>query len=301
MTARLALVLLVAVAGCRQGPEASETTRTFTDDLGRTVRVPARPQRVVPLAPSLTEMVAAAGGLDRLAARTPYCDHPAAALGLPTVSTYPLDRERVLALGADLVVGTDQINDPGEGDALAALGVPAVYLHFGALADVPRGLRTLGRLLGTAPVAERAARRFEARLAARPAADSASAPDVLVLIGDDVLYAFGGASYVHDLVVLAGGRSATAEFSGEGVTLSPEWVLDRSPDVVIVLQSGYTADDLAAAQPTWRALPALVAGRVCGVDADLVSRPGPRLADGLDALAACLDRVGPPSSRPARP
>lgn len=303
MTVRLALVLLAVAAGCQPNAAAPETTRAFTDDVGRTVRVPVQPERVVPLAPSLTEMIAAAGGLGQMAARTPYCDYPEAAQRLPTVSTYPLDHERVLAFGADLVVGTDQINDPGEGDMLAALGVPAVYLHFGTLADVPRGLRTLGDLLGTAAVAEQAARQFEARLAAHAKTDSASAPRVLVLIGDDVLYTFGGASYVHDLVALAGGRSVTAGFGGESVTLSSEWVLDQAPDVVVVLEAGYDADDLRAAQPSWRGLPALAAGRVCGVDSDLVSRPGPRLADGADALAACFARAGPVAERspPPRP
>ena len=292
----LAALAALALAGCRADAPADGATRTFTDDVGRTVRVPASPQRVAPLAPSLTEMVAAAGGLGRLAARTPYCDHPPAAEALPVVSTYPLDRERLVALGADLVIGTDQVNDPGEGDGLAALGVPAVYLHFGALADVPRGLRRLGDLLGTADAAEAAARRFEARLARRERAGP-GAPRVLVLIGDDVLYAFGGASYVHDMVALAGGRSVTDVFEGEGATLSSEWVLEASPDVVVVLRDGYGAGDLRAAQPVWAALPALAERRVCGVDPDLVSRPGPRLADGVDALASCLDRVGPGAER----
>ena len=285
---RVFAAAVLVLAGCRGGG-LEDGVRPFTDDVGRTVSVPAESRRVVPLAPSVTEMVAAAGGLQQMVARTPYCDYPAAATALPTLATYPLDRERVVALEADLVVGTDQINDPGEGDALAALGVPAVYLHFSDLGDVPRGLRTLGDLLGTADRAEAAARAFEARLAAFEPA-GADAPSVLVLIGDDVLYTFGGASYVHDMVAFAGGRSATAGFEGEGVTLSPEWVLDASPDVVVVLEAGYGVEDLRAAQPSWAVLPAVARGRVCGVDPDLVSRPGPRLVDGIDALAACLRR-----------
>ncbi|MEM1042754.1 MAG: helical backbone metal receptor [Bacteroidota bacterium] len=290
MTFRLALLVaaLTVLAGCRtDAPDAPTATRAFTDDLDRTVQVPAEPRRVVTLAPSVTEMVAAAGGLDRLAARTLYDDYPEAVRALPAISTYPLDRERLLALGADLVVGTDQVNDVSEGDALTALGVPAVYLSFGGLADVSRGLRRLGDLLGTADEAEAAALELEARLS-RHALAGPDAPTALVLISDGPLYVFGGASYVHEMVALAGGRSVTAGLPGEGTTLSPEWVVAESPDVVVVLEEDYVAADLRAAQPVWGPR---VEGRVCGVSPDLVSRPGPRLADGIDALAACIRRA----------
>lgn len=288
---RLLLGLLL-VAGCLAAPPETagtpSATRAFTDDTGRTVQVPTHPEHVVPLAPSITEVLAAAGGLGQMAARTPYCDVPAAAARLPTIATYPLDREALVALGADLVVGTDQINDPAEGDALGALGVPAVYFHFGTLADVPRVIRTVGTMLGTTPTAEAAAQQFEARLAAvRPA--SGPRPRTLVLIGDGPLYAFGGASYVHDMVRRAGGEPMTAVFPGESVTLSSEWVLEHRPERIVMLAgTGYNADSLAARQPSWTGLSALAAGHVCGVGSDLVVRPGPRLVLGVEALRACL-------------
>lgn len=292
-----ALFALGLLVGACRSPEPSPASEriAFEDDLGRTVEVPAAPARVVPLAPSLTEMIAAAGGLGRLAAVSPYDSHPPEALALPRVSTYPLDREALLALGADLVIGTDQVNNPGEGDALARLGVPAVYFRFAGLADVPRVLRRLGALLGSEAEAEQAARAFEeavARFADMPS--TGAPPRTLVLISDDVLYAFGGASYVHEMVRLAGGESVTAHFPGEGVTLSSEFVLETQPERIVVL--GGTAYDparLTARHPTWRGLPAVASGRVCGVDADLVSRPGPRLAQGLAALRACIASAPP--------
>ena len=278
---RRALLLLALVAGCRAAE--APPTRPFTDDLGRSVSVPAAPRRVASLAPNVTEIVAAVGALDRLAARTPNCDVPPAAARLPAVQTYPLDREALVALGADLAIGTDQINDPAEGDALGALGVPAVYLHFETLADVPRAMRRVGALLGVD--AEPAAARFERRLGPLPAPGG---PRVLVLIGDDVLYAFGRASYVSEMVRRAGGQAVTDAFAGASAVLSSEFVLESRPDVVVVLAEAYGPADLRAAQPAWAALPALARGAVCGVDPDVVVRPGPRLADGVEALRACI-------------
>ena len=299
MRATAALVLLALFAGCRDAAPAAP--RTFTDDLGRTVGVPARPGRVVPLAPSLTELVVAAGGLSRLAAVTPYETVPASVRGLPTVATYPLDREALVALGADLVVGTDQVNDPADGDATGRLGVPAVYFRFGTLADVPRVLRRVGALLRTERAAAAAADTFAAQLARATVPPPRRPPATLVLIGTDVLYAFGGASYVHEMVRRAGGASVTRGFAGEGVTLAPEWVVARAPERIVVLggpersatggATGAAAGSraaLLAAQPAWAAVPAVRTGHVCSVDADLLSRPGPRLPAGVAALRACL-------------
>ena len=96
------------------------------------------------------------------------------------------------------------------------------------------------------------------------------------------------------------GESVTAGFAGESVTLSSEYVLDERPERIVVLGgAGFDADSLAAAQPTWAGLPALTTGRVCGIDADLVSRPGPRLVDGVEALRACIGRAAVRRAPPA--
>lgn len=284
--ASFALLALLLV-GCRAEP----TPGSFTDDLGRTIDVPERAERIIPLAPSLTEVVAAAAGVDRLVAVSPFDGYPPETNALPQISVMPFDFERALALGADMALGTVQVNNPADGDRLGALGIPAAYLRFETLDDVPRALRIVGGLLGSEARADSAAAAFEDRLAAFEPVEGGSGrvPRTLVLIGDDVLYAFGGASYVHEMVRLAGGESLTASFSGEGVTLSEEFVLTSRPEVVVVLAGPhYDTGRLSARHPTFRTLPAVEQGRVCGVDADLVSRPGPRLVDGINAIRDCL-------------
>src|SRR5207249_59890 len=96
---------LVLACGPGPRPTSSTSTRTLTDDLGRTVRIPARPERVISLAPNLTEIIFALGADDRLVADTSYCDYPPEAAGKPHVGgTQQPDLERIVALKPDLVL-----------------------------------------------------------------------------------------------------------------------------------------------------------------------------------------------------
>jgi iron complex transport system substrate-binding protein len=155
---------------------------------------------------------------------------------------------------------------------------------------VPRALRTVGDLIGSKQQAEAAADSFETRirrLAART--DTLDRPRTLLLIGDTPLFAFGDASYTQELIEVAGGESVTADFEGEAVTLSEEFVLEAAPDVIIgAFGTDYDLARLAALHPAWAPVPAVASGRVYTIDPDLLLRPGPRLVDGAETLARLL-------------
>ena len=99
---------------------------------------------------------------------------------------------------------------------------------YEVITDVSRAVRDLGWLLGTARTADRAADSLDARLAGLGTDSSAARPDVLVLVGDQTLFAFGGGSYVHEMVSLAGGRSITSVFETRAPVLSEEYVIDAA-------------------------------------------------------------------------
>jgi iron complex transport system substrate-binding protein len=284
------LTACVLLATCGRSPDPSPAG-TRTDDLGRQVAVPEAPARVLSLAPNLTELLVAAGAGDRLVAASQADTYPPGLDTLPQYSTYPLDVEQVIALRPDLLLAHAAINRPDVADRLADLGVPTYFFRFETVGDVPRALRTLGGLFGTEGEGEAAAETFEARLAALEArTDTLSQqPRTLLLIGAETLYAFGGASYTQELIRLAGGESLTARFPGEGVTLSPEYVLEARPEVIVgAWGEDFDPAELLRQHPTWRTLPAVRDGRVHGLDPDLLLRPGPRLADGAEALARLL-------------
>ena len=283
-TVWLALAALAVVGGCR---EAAGGVR---DDLGRAVAVETAPRRVVPLAPNVTELVAVAAGVGRLAGVAISDDAPAGIAGLPRFQSYPLDLEAVVALEPDLAIGSDDVNPTDAADGLGAVGVPTYLFRFDRVADVPRALRTLDTLLasrGGAPAADVFERRVEA---VAGAVRGFAPPRVLLLVGDEegTLYAFGRDSYASELVRLAGGQNLTDRYGGPRSSPSEEAALELAPEVIVVAGDADAGRDFVARHPALVGTPAVQTGRVYGLDADLVLRPGPRLVEGLERLARLL-------------
>ncbi len=288
------LLLIGAAAGCaRKGEEeAPDAPQTATDGLGRRVTFPHPPERVVTLAPNLTEIVFAAGAGEKLVGVTTADDYPPAVDTLARIAMLPTNFEAIAALRPDLVLATDQVNTPRDAETLAALDLPVYFFSFSTLDGVIEGIRTTGRLLGTAPAAEAAAdslRRAARRLRTRTASVE-NRPRVLFLIGDETLYAFGKDSYVHTLIELAGGQSLTAGLDATAPVLSEEFVIEEKPEVIIgAFGAEYDAAALLEKHPAWRGVvPAIEDGRVYSLEEGLVLRPGPRLVEGAWQMARML-------------
>lgn len=280
------LLAFVALVGCRPDPPGD-----VRDDLGRGVALAETPRAVLPLAPNLTELVAVAAGVDRLAGVARSDDFPPGIEGLPRFQSLPLDAEAVVALDPDLALGSADVNTADAADGLAALGVPTYVFEFDEVNDVPRALRTLDTLLASSGGAAAAAA-FEGRVEAVEAAVRPfERPRVLLLIGDaeGAFYAFGRDSYASELVRLAGGQNVTDVYDGAAAQPSEEAVLELAPQIIVVTGGAdYDAQDLVENHPALVDLPAVQGGRVYGIDPDLVLRPGPRLVEGLERLARLL-------------
>lgn len=300
---RLAMAALLGVAllagsGCGSSETAPPTS--VTDDLDRSVSLHPPIERVVSLAPNLTELAYAAGAGSTLVAVTTADDHPPPVDTLARISALPVDFESIVAQDPDLVLATDQINPPGDAETFAALDVPIYFFSFTSLNDIFDGLRTMGTLLGTKEAAADSARALERRLSTlREHTDTLSSderPRVLVLVGDETLYSFGRDSYIHTLVEAAGGRSITADLDDASPTLSEEYVLTEQPDVIVgAWGADYNPARLLKLHPTWDVVPALQNDRVYSLPAALLLRPGPRLVEGAWQMAARLhpEHIGP--------
>jgi ABC-type Fe3+-hydroxamate transport system substrate-binding protein len=286
------LLAFVLGSGCEPTEDPAGST-TVTDDLGRSVRLQRPIDRVVSLAPNLTEIAYAAGGGSTLVAVTTADDYPPAVDTLDRVSALPLDFEAVTAQQPDLVLATDQVNPPGDTETFAALDVPIYFFSFGSIEDVFDAIRTTGTLLGTEAVAADTVAALKREMSALAARTDALAPSerprVLVLIGDDTLYSFGEGSYIHRLVATAGGRSITDTLGTEAPTLSEEFVLAEQPDVIVgTWGPDYDPARLLELHPTWDVVPALKNDRVYSLPPSLLLRPGPRLVEGAGRLARLL-------------
>ncbi len=287
------LVLLGALlaTGCTSHPDTAPLTRSVTDDLGRTVLLPPSVERVVTIAPNLTEIIFVAGAGHKLVGVTTADNYPAAVDTLPHFGALPLDFEAIVALQPDLVLANGNINNPRDAETFEALDLPILFFSFQSLDEIFQRVRTIGELLGTASHAEAAADSLEAAVASlRQTTDRAEErPLTLFLIDDEMLFAFGSESYMHALIDLAGGRSATAEIEAVRPVLNEEFVLVRKPEVIFgAFGEDYDPARLLEHHPTWDIVPAVRDGRIYGLNPDLLLRPTPRLLEGVRRMAQHL-------------
>jgi len=301
----IVLALAVLMAGCARGagtaPRASETPAsaggsfplTITDDDGVRVTLNAPPERIVTFAPSATEIVFALGLGDRLVGVSgAFDDYPAAAKRVEEIGgagDFGVDPniEKVVSLRPDLfltISGGDQWKK-----RLRDLGVPVFTTDSTDLADVFHDIETVGRLTGTAGAAEAVVSKMRGE-AADVEGRVAGAPAVPCFY--EVYYppltTVGPDTFIGDLLARAGCRSVSARAKSDYPQWSVEDLVRQDPQVYLVSSESGASPRAVASRPGFAAVAAIAAGRVVPIDADLVSRPGPRVVDGLRLLARAL-------------
>jgi len=254
----------------------------------------------VSLAPNVTELLFAIGAGDQLVGIDHYSDQPAGRVEqLPNVgSDYEPSLEKIVGLAPDLVFLSRSANRRETADALARLGVPAFITETPALADMPRTIRDLGQLTGHAAEAEAQLGRLQAGLAAvRARVANRPRPRVLVVVWPEPLYVAGRETFTHDLLDVAGGQNVAAGVRGY-TTFPLERVLAAAPDIIILPThtAAGTGDPAAVAYwSRWPSLPAVRDHRVFAIEDAVISRPGARLVQGAERLAALIhpESAGP--------
>lgn len=306
-TALIVVVALVALASC-QRPVASDVVsptvpmRQVTDDLGRTVTVPVKITRVVSTAPSITEMIFAAGADDRLVGVTTFCDYPEEAKTIAKIGdTMTPNIETILALAPDVVFVSTDSQLESFTKTLAAQGVSVYVIAPGSMMGLDRSLTDLGGLFDTSDITERLTQEMAWREdVIRTTLRTYGTPEdlklnpnpvrVFVQISREPLFTIGSGAILNEIIGAAGGRSVTAGVPTAYPKLSKETALALRPEVIILSDS----PDNQEPNDAFRNSPAVKNGRVYKVNADLLSRPGPRLVDALEQIARHLhpDKFG---------
>jgi len=281
---------LVFSAGCARSARDVPGERIVDDALGVPVHLPGTIERVVTLAPGVTEIVAAAGGVTQLVGVSTADDFPDKVRTLPRVSALPVNFEAVAALNPDVVFAAVQVNDVRDRSVFDELGIPTFYLPSRTLDEVFSSVLQVGELLQTQPVARDTVAALKARAASlRDRTRDMTRPRVLFLISIDQLHSFGPESYVQDLITIAGGESITADLNVEMPILDDEFVLAHRPDIIAgTFNRPFGQEEILALHPTWGSLPAIRNNRICSVDGDLILRAGPRNVLGAEELFKCF-------------
>lgn len=289
---RLAVVLAVALLTALPGQAASIQV---TDALGKSFQWVEPPQRIVSLAPSITENLFAVGAGPQVVGVSAYSDYPPEAAGLPVVAdAIQVNLERLLELQPDLVVGDLQVV-AAHLERLESLGIPVFAVNVTDFESLFETLILLGRATGHEEQARTLVDSLRARIRAVEARvatiEPGDRPLVFVEVWNDPMMTAGPGSFIDELVRRAGGRNLAHDAPDPWPFYSAETVIARDPDVIL-LTNRYREQVLA--RPAWQGITAVRTGRVYEVEPDSVTVTGPRLVDGLEMLA---DLFHPESSR----
>jgi iron complex transport system substrate-binding protein len=294
--AGIALLFQMACSGAIAGqtgtaPAAVPQSREFTDGVGRKIQGPRIVDRVVSLAPNLTEIIFALGEGNRLAGDTDFCDYPSEAMRKPHVGG-PMNPnlEEVVALRPDLVLATS-INRRETVAALDHIGVPVYVTDPHSVEEMISSVEHLGGVLGAEKTAAMLAENLRGRLADLDRRLSGAAPrGVLFVVWTDPLISVGQDTFIADALRRAGGRSVV-ETKAEWPHVSLEEIVRLQPEFLVfaIAHAGDTQRDIEAlrTRPGWKNLEAMQRGNVVVVS-DAINRPAPRMVDAIEQLSRAL-------------
>jgi iron complex transport system substrate-binding protein len=271
-------------------PPPQTQTREVTDEAGRRVRLPEKIDRIVSLAPNLTEIVFAVGAGDRLVGRTRYCDYPAEAKRAAEVGdTLKPSVERIIALKPQVVLVSTASQLEAFTKQLDAQNISVYVTNPQSLEDIFRSIQTLGDLFGEHERAAGLVSTLRTRSEAVTAATSQVKPArVFYQVSGEPLYTIGRDAYLTDLIRRAGGVSVTADVPGAFPRFSDEAALASRPDAIILPSGGSMGSANSTVAAPLKNSPAVLNNRVYKINDDHLSRPGPRLVDGLEEMARAL-------------
>lgn len=284
---------LAAAAGIVVWLAAAHASAAITvrDDAGNSVVLQQPAQRIVSLAPHVTEMIFAAGGGERIVGTVGYSDFPPAARDIPRVGDHKqIDIERLIALKPDLLVVWLHGNSERQLEHIRKLGIPLFYSEPHKLDDIPESILRLGRLMGTEKQAAQSATEQRQQLA-RLKAQYQNRPPVRVFyqVWGRPVYTLNGTHIISDMLRLCGGENIFAALPATAPTVSTEAVLLENPEAMI---TGDRRDKSKTGLEVWHPYPTLLAvqrDNLFSIDADLLNRAGPRLLQGAAIVCEKLE------------
>jgi len=286
------VTLLVALFACARDreitPPAEIATREVTDDLGRNVRVPQTIERAISLAPNITEMIFAIDAGDKLVGVTTYCNYPPDTARIEKVGdTQTPNIEKIISLKPQIVFVSTASQLEAFSRTLDDQGIAVYVTKSTSLTDVFTNLRSLGNLFGKPQTATNLMNNLSARMA-NVSVERGLTKDpplnVFVQISNEPLFTIGGDSFLTEVVEKAGGVSATKNVPTAYPKLSKETAAALNPDVIILSDS----EDNREPNAVFKNSNAVKNGRVYRINADILSRPGPRLVNALEEIASKL-------------
>lgn len=293
----IALVAAIGIGGFASGfvvggGSNASTARNFilVDDYGRVIALEGFAKRIVSVSPTPTEIIFSVGAGDLLVGVDAYSDYPNATANITKVGDFQLNVEKIISLKPDIIISSDLVSQ-NQLDGLSVHGIPYMILAARNISDVYKDMRLIGQLTNHSKDANDAVAALKVRV--KNVTDITLASNVShpkVYLEYWPLWTYGSGSFGDDLITLAGGSNIAHNETPEYLAVGPEFVVSKDPDIIIytVGASVTTTKADITSRPGWSNIDAVINDRILTADDNLVSRYGPRIVDGLEALAALI-------------
>jgi iron complex transport system substrate-binding protein len=290
----LAIILAAALfcSSCaREEKRQTQGSISRIDDVGHTVVLRRTPRRIIYLAPSISETLFALGLDSSIIGVTDYCDYPPRAKQKAKVGgIMNPDVESIVALRPDLVFMSGSGNMKSDYDKLSSSGITVFVSYPHTIEDIFKSISDAGVLTSTTARADSLLRDLRLRknnLVSQAAGRQKRS--VLMLLSLSPIVAIGPGTFLDEMIALANGENIAHTSTTAYPLLSREEILHRQPDVIIATNDIIrSTSDILSMYPEWRTLSAIRNKKVAIVDASIVSRPGPRIVDGLEAVVKAI-------------
>jgi len=267
-------------------------TQKFKDEVGREVTFSFPPERIVSLAPNITEILFSLGLDEEIVGVSIHCNFPEKAKNKVRVGSYiSLDFEKITSLRPDLIIATGAGNTRDMVDRLGKLGFQTYVIYPKDFDDILQSIAHIGQVVNR----EKEARMILEGMRKRSQkvielTKGLPRPKVFIQIGDAPVVTVGQGSFADDLIRLAGGENIAGKEKEVYPRFGMEEILKRSPEVIVISSMNPKGDYQKILQEwnRWKTLPAVKNGRIHLIDSDLLDRPSPRIIDGLEGLARVL-------------
>jgi iron complex transport system substrate-binding protein len=270
---------------------ANIASRTFVDDAGRKLFIAKAPNRVISLAPSITEMLFALELDEQIVGVTEFCNYPPAALLKPKIGYARPNLESLIALRPDLIVAPQEFLRADMQAKLEQLKIPVFLLGAKSVEDIFAQIQSLGKIFNRVSMSDHLTRSMRDRIAEVTARIASSEKKrVLYVLNSHPLITVGPGSYIHQMIGLAGGINIAAGSSSSYPRLNIETVLKEDPEVLIFPVGSNESIPKSEQEEwnRWNSLSAVRNRQLRNVSSDALNRPGPRVVEGLEHLARVI-------------
>jgi iron complex transport system substrate-binding protein len=274
-------LLLLILYGCSSSPDRQlqEKSIVYVDDLGRQIVLNSHPERIMALAPSMTEMLFAVCDTSQIVAVTQNCNFPETVKNKPVVNNYPMDYEAVLKAKPDMIFTVEGITPLTDAERLVQMNIPVYYQTYTTVEDIFEGLTLIGGIMGREEKAQAivdSLRSIQDEISRRT--KSLAKPSVLAITWHDPVYVYGKNTLFTDKLRIAGAVNAVdTVFEAPFPALSREYILKINPDIILGGSFQHMDSTFFRLYPELRKTDAYQNKKIYKVTDDLQARPSPRV------------------------